>query len=103
MAHFSHTRAEVKTEIAMNGTSQRALPTGQFQESDNDHWFEFGTRPATDTTWASEFPHVIAVSDGGMTRYARILKTVAYVVVDEDADGTPVTEKWSIKKMRNYI
>ncbi len=35
-------------------------------------------------------------------RWAKVLKTVAHVVVDEDADGNPVVEKWDIKDHRPY-
>jgi hypothetical protein len=34
----------------------------------------------------------------GSTRFARMLKTVIYVIVDENDDGSPVLEKWKIKK-----
>ena len=47
-----------------------------------------------------DFPHEIFVGMGGTdeTRRARVLKTVAYVVVDEDDSGMPVVEKWDIKQ-----
>lgn len=56
---------------------------------------------------ADEFPHKVWINDfekagGWPFRYARILKTCAYVVVDEDADGNPVIEKWDIKGHRLY-
>ena len=35
-------------------------------------------------------------------RYAKVLKTVAYVVVDEAADGAPVVEKWNLKTHKVY-
>ena len=35
-------------------------------------------------------------------RYARVLKTVAYIVVDEDEYGDAIVEKWNIKKQRIY-
>jgi hypothetical protein len=34
-------------------------------------------------------------------RYARVLKTVAYLVVDEDDNGD-VVEKWSLSDVRFY-
>lgn len=42
-----------------------------------------------------ELPNEIYVADG--VRFAKVLKTVAYVAVDEAEDGTPVIEKWVIK------
>jgi hypothetical protein len=44
---------------------------------------------------------VIFMSDGTY-RYAAILKTVAYVVVDENEYGCPVIEKWQIKQHKVY-
>jgi hypothetical protein len=41
-----------------------------------------------------EFPHKLWTLDG--FRHARILKTVAYIIVDEDEYGLPVIEKWDI-------
>ena len=35
-------------------------------------------------------------------RWARVLKTVVYIVVDEAADGTPVVDKWSVNQHRSY-
>ena len=42
-----------------------------------------------------QFPHEVFVGCD-QSRYARVLKTVAYVVVDEDENG-PVIEKWNIR------
>lgn len=46
-------------------------------------------------------PHEIFVGDGSTNgnqiRFARVLNTVAYIVMDEDEFGAPVIEKWSIK------
>ena len=44
--------------------------------------------------------HEIDVLDG--TRFANVKQTVCYVVVDEDAEGNPVFEKWNIKKHVKY-
>jgi hypothetical protein len=49
------------------------------------------------------FPHLVYVGpEGKETRMARVLKTVAYVVVDETVDGKLVVEKWPIKKHTVY-
>lgn len=45
-------------------------------------------------------PYLVDVLDG--TRFAFVKKTVAYVCVDEDADGQPVFERWSIKQHKIY-
>ena len=46
------------------------------------------------------YPHKLWTLDG--FRHARILKTVAYIVVDEDEYGLPVEEKWYIKQHQQY-
>jgi hypothetical protein len=72
---------------------------GQFQEREYKKYFEF--RP-TQNKWALEhgLNFEIAVGPGREPeiRFAKILKTVAYVAVDEDAEGKPVLQKWDIKK-----
>ena len=47
-----------------------------------------------------EYPHKLWTLDG--YRYARVLKTVAYIVVNEDEYGLPVVEKWNIKQHRKF-
>jgi len=76
------------------------LVLGSF-ENENNNLYEFaeirGFNPFVG------YDNMIYVGPmGSETRYAKILKTVAYVVIDENADGTPVVEKWNIKKFKNY-
>ena len=71
---------------------------GQFREKEYDHLFEFAEN---DDWFADEYPHKIFVGNDE-TRIGLVKKTVAYVVVDEGGDGTPVVEKWSIKNFRGY-
>jgi len=53
----------------------------------------------------NKYPHKVwigaVINDQGY-RYAKVMKTVAYVVVDEDDDGQPVVEKWYIKNNKEY-
>ena len=42
----------------------------------------------------------VDIGDG--YRYGNVKKTVVVICVDEDEFGLPVTEKWSIKKHREY-
>lgn len=85
---------------------------GQFREAEEKNVFEF-TERNTDYEWrngwlSDDFPHLVYVGEAGQssigstTRIARVCKTVAYIVVDEDADGNPVVEKWKIKNRKNY-
>ncbi len=80
---------------------------GQFKEKDYGNWFEFTNRNAIDKeSYAPEYPHRVFVGVDNThlddTRIARVLKTVAYVVVDIDMNGEPVVEKWYIKNFREY-
>jgi hypothetical protein len=56
----------------------------------------------THDVWALNqgYKHEVDVLDG--VRYANVKQTVAYVCVDEQADGTAVIEKWNIKQHRLY-
>jgi hypothetical protein len=63
--------------------------------------YEYSDRPEGDRQgmWAG-YPHRIFTVDGD--RAALVLKTVAYVIIDENDDGSPVFEKWEIKRHRAY-
>ena len=67
----------------------------------NGNHFEFSNCSDMPKGW-EQFDKKIYVGDGNQTRYAQLLKTVAYVVVDEDENGSPVVEKWYIKGHRQY-
>ena len=78
---------------------------GSFTEKDCDNLFEFSTNHEEMTDeW--DFPHLIWVSHNAVGqwnyRYGKVLKTVAYIAIDEDEYGNPVVEKWDIKKYRKY-
>ena len=73
--------------------------TGEFTEVSLGHSF---TYRETDNWWAiaNGLHYEIDVLDG--VRFAKILKTVAHVAVDESEGGTPVLETWKIKQHRVY-
>jgi hypothetical protein len=77
---------------------------GRFDEKDCGNLFEFSRN---DDDFMQEYPHKVWVTtpregiDSGF-RYAKVLKTVAYLVVDEDDYGKPVVEKWNIKGYTSY-
>ncbi len=72
---------------------------GEFQECEFGNYFTYSN---TNNLWAIEqgFMHQIDVLDG--VRFARVLKTVAYVCVDEDEYGKAVFQIWKIKKHNKY-
>lgn len=78
---------------------------GMFTEKEVGNYFEYSHN---NDGVMEDYPHLVWVTnpiegiDQGY-RYARVLKTVAYIVVDEDDYGRPVVEKWYIKDNRTYI
>lgn len=76
---------------------------GSFKHKETGRHFDF-TKPldvfqvVEKNGKVNSFPHLVYVGpNGDQTRFARVLKTVAYVVVDETTDGKFVVEKWPIK------
>jgi len=69
---------------------------GQFREAEFGHTFEYAERrwPCDDIEPA--LPHVVYVGHGE-TRLAKVLKTVAFVLVDEGQ-----IERWQIRAHRAY-
>lgn len=74
---------------------------GQFTERSVGKAHEYSPNTDIESGWdpkwdqfAKQFPHKLWTLDG--FRYARVLKTVAYICVDEDEYGQPVEEKWDI-------
>ena len=70
---------------------------GEFKHTETRKWFQFFDSDRADLLGWENFPHEIFVGPDGDTRMARVLKTVAYVIVDEAADGSPVVEKWPLR------
>jgi hypothetical protein len=74
---------------------------GQFTEREFGKWFEYDALSDN-----PDYPHRVWVTtpregiDSGW-RHARVLKTVAHIVIDEDENGL-VVEKWSIRRHSLY-
>lgn len=78
---------------------------GGFREAEYGNFFEFAQLPEHATRYfGDEFCHMVYVyaAIGQGFRYAKVLKTVAYVVVDETPTGGPVVAKWTINGHRAY-
>jgi hypothetical protein len=71
---------------------------GCFREVSEGNSFRF---KRTDNPWAKDnlLPYEVKFENTGEVRFARILKTVAYIAVDEDANGRPVLNKWNIHRI----
>lgn len=100
MAYAPHHNAEL-----FNGAGEQVRPRllGSFTEKDCGHFFEYAERmpgmfPAD---FGTDCDKVVYVGNGE-PRLARILKTVAYIVVDERPDGSASYERWDIKGHRVY-
>jgi hypothetical protein len=81
------------------------VPTmlGCFRESEHGQIFEYKPRPFADMLqFAPTMPHLVYVGSNQETRPALIRRTVAHVVVDENPDGSPVVERWTIRSHRVY-
>lgn len=72
---------------------------GYFREKEFGRPFEY---KLNDNPAFPDIPHLVFVGpEGDQLRFAKVLKSVAYVAVDEDENGL-VFEKWYIKGHRFY-
>lgn len=101
MAFAPHTNTDV------HHGHRLPLILGSFAEKECGCYFEYAVRPDEGIDFAPDCPHIVYVTmpipgvDHGF-RYAKVLKTVAWIAVDEDENGDPVYEKWDIKQHRFY-
>ena len=106
MAFANHTNTDVRHAF-LCGQPPMPLLLGSFNEADYGSLFEYAVRPDEGLDFAPDCPHIIYFTalrpgiDQGY-RFAKVLKTVAYVCVDEDEDGQPIYEKWHLKRHHNY-
>ncbi len=73
---------------------------GMFIEKEKGNHFEYSSNTTDYWVTIEDYPHKVWVRDGW--RYAKVLKTVAYIVIDEADDGSPIVQKWELKKNTNY-
>lgn len=74
---------------------------GAFIERDHKKTFEYSAHILSEWDREHGFDYRVFTGPLGETRPARILKTVAYVCIDEDFSGNPVVEKWYIRHQWN--
>ena len=89
----------------MSFAPQNEQVIGCFVERDFGKFFEFSENENPE--FFPGYKHKVWVTDpkNGLDqgwRHALVKKTVAYIVVDENDDGTAVTQKWNIKEKREY-
>jgi hypothetical protein len=65
-------------------------------EYKNYHWYRVGAP----CEWSAErgATHTLVLDGDNGSRPLKLLKTVAYVGIDEDENGNIVWEKWSVTK-----
>ena len=77
---------------------------GEFVEKEIGNYFHWSENNHCFMDFHKDFPHLVWVGGlGQQYRYAEVLKTVAYICVDEDECGLPVVEKWFIKNRKEYV
>lgn len=80
---------------------------GTFKNKEYGTSFDYeANSPADSCLPVINYPHRVwvwnnPIGESGW-RYANVKKTVVDIVVDEDADGQPIIEKWSIKNHLTY-
>ncbi len=100
MGHAPHHNGD-ECLFDYQGNQIRPRILGSFTEKAHGLFFEFAERLASENQWMiNDYPHSVYVGHG-QSRIGRVLKTVAYVVVDEDDTG-PVVEKWHTKQFCSY-
>lgn len=97
MAYATHHNGQVAQQVAM-GMIPSPLPLvlGQFKECEFGHTFEYAERRWPCDDIEPSLPHIVYVGHGE-ARLAKVLKTVAFVLVDEGK-----IERWQIKSHRAY-
>ena len=74
-------------------------PTGAFQEKEYRQWFTY--RP-TLNNWGTDNGLMYEIDVLNGIRFAKILKTIAYVAIDEDENGLPILERWEFVRHEKY-
>ena len=95
MAFAAHHNGQLNEHNDLN----RVL--GCFNEREFGKIFEYSDRLKGNQWQVEKYPHEIYVR-GNQVRVGKVLKTVAYIVIDEADDGSPVVHKWYIKNHRKY-
>lgn len=95
-----HTNSDVRSALLVGNPAPPPLLLGCFREAEQGRYFEYAVRPDEGIDFAPNCPHIVYVQDG--FRYAKVMKTVAWIVVGESEYDTPVYEKWTIREHRYY-
>lgn len=75
---------------------------GIFTEKEYNHIFEYEPAETPIEFDGKSFDKLVSVGFNGEKRYAHILKTVAYIIVDESDCDVYKVQRWEITKHRRY-
>jgi hypothetical protein len=110
MAYAPHHNGDVRSQVQLGVENRLPVILG-YIVNDSGANYEYAEN-LTDVSllgWDADLPHIIYVrgvgkngQGDGESRYAKVLKTVIYVAVDEDENGQPVLEKWKLKRHEKY-
>jgi hypothetical protein len=73
---------------------------GHFQEVEFGKDFSFRK---TTNPWALSQGLEYEIDVRGGVRFCKLLKTVAYVCIDENSEGKAILDKWKIKGRIDYL
>lgn len=77
---------------------------GQFREKEYGAVFEYSKATEKCPFSGYEDYNTVVWFEHGPQRFrwAKVMNTVAYIIVDEKYNGEPITEKWMLKNHRKY-
>jgi hypothetical protein len=101
MSYCPHTNTDVRNRF-LGGGEPLPLLLGQFCNYHAAGVFEYSERLPGQfpEDFCPDYQHVIYLIDGNV-RLARVLQTVAHVVIDENDHGA-VVERWKLRGHRHY-
>lgn len=79
---------------------KRLAVDGCFVEAATGDYYEFA-RDQKDAPW-TDYRDKIWTGPNEQFRWGKVLKTVARVVIDEGSDGSPIIEKWILRKLSDW-
>lgn len=72
--------------------------------NENNVWFTYEKMTEATCEWSAAWNAGcnVKIHTTDSFRYAILAKTVVYVAVDENQDGTPVFERWKLKNNKSF-
>ena len=80
----------------------KKLVKGGFKEAKHGHWFEYAALEEGEFVPFPGYEMKVYCGPFEEWRYAKVVASRAYVVVEEAPCGAPVVEKWVIRSHKKY-